>query len=205
MGPARGLRFVHQDMGVFPDLSVAENLALATTYPTRAAGAIDWRSLHHRADVLLDRFAIEAAPDTSVGALQPAAVVLFAIARALQDARESRGSSCSTSRPRSSPPTDRERVGGNPAHRRPRSRRAVREPPARRSGRGGRCSHRAPGWPCGRRVCTRTELTESRLAELWPVARRVAPTRSRGTQRPDAATARRRSRSTAYAATVSVT
>src|SRR5690554_3925561 len=38
-----GLHFVHQDLGLFPQLSIAENIALERGYPTvRGAGAVRW-------------------------------------------------------------------------------------------------------------------------------------------------------------------
>jgi len=82
---AAGLRFVHQNPGVFMDLSVAENIAIGHGFPTALGGRIRWRSLHERTRTLLSRFHIAAAPETPLGALGPAARTMVAIARALQD------------------------------------------------------------------------------------------------------------------------
>ncbi|WP_322769112.1 sugar ABC transporter ATP-binding protein [Frankia sp. Cr1] len=79
-----GLRFVHQDLGLFDGLTVAENIALGSGFPT-LAGQIRWRTLRARVTTLLDRFEIPAASNTPVGALRPATKTLVAIARALQD------------------------------------------------------------------------------------------------------------------------
>ena len=51
-----GVRVVHQDLGVFPALSVAENIALGSGYPTSALGLVGWRSLRKRAATVLDSF-----------------------------------------------------------------------------------------------------------------------------------------------------
>jgi ribose transport system ATP-binding protein len=83
-----GLRFVHQDLGLFDDMSVAENIALYSGYPTRAAGNIQWRALGTRVAALLDRFEIDARPSTQVGRLRPAMRTMVAVARALQDDSE---------------------------------------------------------------------------------------------------------------------
>ena len=40
---AAGLRFVHQDLGLVPGLSVAENLALGMPYETGPSGTIRWQ------------------------------------------------------------------------------------------------------------------------------------------------------------------
>jgi ribose transport system ATP-binding protein len=79
-----GMRFVHQDLGLFDDMSVAENMALYTGYPTAALGAIRWRSVKRVAAERLERFEIDATPDTLVGDLRPAMRTMVAVARALQ-------------------------------------------------------------------------------------------------------------------------
>ena len=80
-----GFRFVHQDSPVFPDLSVAENLALGSGYALGAMGNIDWRQQRDRAAKVLAQFEIDARPTDQVQRLAPAARTLLAIARALQD------------------------------------------------------------------------------------------------------------------------
>jgi ribose transport system ATP-binding protein len=86
-----GLRFVHQDPTDFPDLSVAENLAIGAGFDTTWTGAIAWRRLRQRTRELLARFGVDASPETPVRALGTADRALLAIARALQDADSSRG------------------------------------------------------------------------------------------------------------------
>lgn len=80
-----GLRFVHQDIGVFDDMTVAENLAVVTGYPTRIGGGVDWTAVESNARSLLDRFSLAVDPATPAGALRPAARTMLAIARALHD------------------------------------------------------------------------------------------------------------------------
>lgn len=82
---AAGLRFVHQDLALFPELTVAENLALGARFPTRPPGRIDWPALQAWTGALLHRFAIDAEPRTPLGELSPVDRVLVAIARALHD------------------------------------------------------------------------------------------------------------------------
>lgn len=79
-----GLRFVHQDLGLFDALSIAENVALDAGYPTRA-GRVDWKQLDTYVARLLTRFEINASPRQPVGSLRPAQRTMVAIARALQD------------------------------------------------------------------------------------------------------------------------
>ena len=80
-----GLRFVHQDLGLFESLTVAENFALDAGFPTSVTGGIKWGALRTRVASLLDAYAISAGPDTPIGTLRPATKTLIAIARALQD------------------------------------------------------------------------------------------------------------------------
>lgn len=80
-----GLRFVHQDLGLFAELSIEENFALDAGYPRTAAGGIDWKGLRRRVAQLLAEYEINADPRQPVSDLRPSDRTLVAIARALQD------------------------------------------------------------------------------------------------------------------------
>ncbi|WP_375383909.1 sugar ABC transporter ATP-binding protein [uncultured Microbacterium sp.] len=77
-----GLRFVHQDLALIPDLSIAENIALGGRYPLGPLRRIRWRRLRADTALLLRRVALDLDPDTLVGALRPSDRALVAIARA---------------------------------------------------------------------------------------------------------------------------
>jgi ribose transport system ATP-binding protein len=81
---AAKLLFVHQHPAVFPELSVAENLAIGTGFPLGLARRIRWRELVRHTQVVLDRFEIDVRPDVLVASLSPAVRTTIAIARALQ-------------------------------------------------------------------------------------------------------------------------
>lgn len=84
-----GVRVVHQDLGVFPDLSVAENMALGVErFPTGVGGRIRWSELRRRSAELIERFAIRARPETLMRDLNRASQTEVAIARALQGSAE---------------------------------------------------------------------------------------------------------------------
>ncbi|MCA9905717.1 MAG: sugar ABC transporter ATP-binding protein, partial [Anaerolineae bacterium] len=53
-----GLRFIHQELAVVPQLSVAENLFLSHHYPRRAGFLVDWRQLNQSARAVLDQLGI---------------------------------------------------------------------------------------------------------------------------------------------------
>jgi ribose transport system ATP-binding protein len=80
-----GFRFVHQDAPVFPELSIAENLALGSEYQLGVAGRIRWRRQYALTRKVLAQFGIDAAPGEAVRRLPPAARTLLAIVRALRD------------------------------------------------------------------------------------------------------------------------
>jgi len=80
-----GLRFVHQDPGMFPSLTVAENFALGNGYPHRAGRLVSWRQLRTGVAKLLERFQIDARPEQKLESLRPADRTMIAIARAMQD------------------------------------------------------------------------------------------------------------------------
>lgn len=88
-----GMRFVHQDIGVFDDMTVAENLAVVMGYPTRLGGSIDWAAVQRETRRVLERFGLDLDPLTPAGALRPVARTMLAIARALHDQDDDNGHS----------------------------------------------------------------------------------------------------------------
>lgn len=84
-----GLRVVHQDLGLFDGLSIAENFALAGGFPTRPGGSIRWSALNRRVDELLEQYGLPIRATHPVGRLRPAQKTMVAIARALRDQRSS--------------------------------------------------------------------------------------------------------------------
>jgi ribose transport system ATP-binding protein len=85
-----GVRVVHQDLGVFPDLTVAENMSLGRGFETGRGGRVQWRKVRNRTSRLIERFEIPATPRTLMRSLSRAAQTQVAIARALQDQDSSR-------------------------------------------------------------------------------------------------------------------
>ena len=53
-----GLRFIHQELNVVPQLSVAENIFLGQRYPRRLGAFVDWRKINARALEALGRLGI---------------------------------------------------------------------------------------------------------------------------------------------------
>jgi ribose transport system ATP-binding protein len=86
-----GLHFVHQDPGVFPQLSVAENLAMGRGYPRGVGGRINWRKLRQRSVIDLEKAGLSLSPDAALGEFNASTRTLVAIARALQDIVEPEG------------------------------------------------------------------------------------------------------------------
>jgi len=86
---ASGVRVVHQDLGVFLDLSVAENLSLGSQYETQFGARIRWGTVRKRAASLIKQFDIDAAPGDPVRSLRQSSRTLVAIARACQDVQGS--------------------------------------------------------------------------------------------------------------------
>ena len=83
-----GISTVHQELLLFPELTVAENIFLGQT-PKTAAGLIDWKAMRRRARELLDGLdSHDLDIDVRVGTLSVANRQRVEIARALsQDAR----------------------------------------------------------------------------------------------------------------------
>jgi rhamnose transport system ATP-binding protein len=85
---AAGIATVHQELLLFPELTVAENVFLGQT-PKSSQGFVDWREMRRRARQLLDSLdSHELDVDSRVGTLSVANRQRVEIARALsQDAR----------------------------------------------------------------------------------------------------------------------
>lgn len=80
-----GFRFVHQDLGLFEELSIEENFALDAGYPRNRVGGVDWKALRRRVARLLAEYELDADPRQPIKQLRPADRTIVAIARALQD------------------------------------------------------------------------------------------------------------------------
>jgi ribose transport system ATP-binding protein len=77
------LAFIHQDLGLIPGLSVADNIALGGVYPRRLR-LIDWGSTRREATATLDLLGVEIDPAADIETLSMAERALVAIARALR-------------------------------------------------------------------------------------------------------------------------
>jgi ABC-type sugar transport system ATPase subunit len=78
-----GISFVHQDLGLFDSLTVAENLFVGAGFP-HWRGTVRWHALMIRARRLLDDLQIAVDPGVIVQRLRPAQRTLIAVARALR-------------------------------------------------------------------------------------------------------------------------
>jgi len=84
---AARLSFVHQDLGLFDPLTVAENLFAGLPVPRRA-GAIHWSRLTRDAQSALDELGIAVRAEAPLRSLRPAQRTLVAIARAVRDRQD---------------------------------------------------------------------------------------------------------------------
>jgi ribose transport system ATP-binding protein len=77
-----GVAFIHQDLGLLGDLTVAENIAYVAGFTT-TRGLISWRRLRMQAAEILERWELALDPQAPVKTLEAAERSLVAIARAL--------------------------------------------------------------------------------------------------------------------------
>jgi ABC-type sugar transport system ATPase subunit len=78
-----GLAFVHQELGNFPGLTVAENVALGSRYPRRAAVLVSHRTLRRRVAEVLAGLEADIDPDAPAEDLTSVQQRVVMIARAL--------------------------------------------------------------------------------------------------------------------------
>uniref|UniRef100_UPI0015F02C51 ATP-binding cassette domain-containing protein n=1 Tax=Streptomyces phytophilus TaxID=722715 RepID=UPI0015F02C51 len=84
---AHGIRTVHQELTLVPELSVTENLLLGRL-PRRLGGLVDWRAAHARAAELLAGIGFDAVdPRARAGRLSVARRQMVEIAKALAGGR----------------------------------------------------------------------------------------------------------------------
>lgn len=78
-----GLRFVHQDLGLIPTLSVVDNLALGHGYGAMRFGGINWRRAVDEARRALEELGYDLDPRLAVGDLSMGERTAIAVARAI--------------------------------------------------------------------------------------------------------------------------
>ncbi|MGH6924624.1 MAG: sugar ABC transporter ATP-binding protein [Propylenella sp.] len=81
-----GISFIHQELNLFTNLSIAENIFLGG-FPKQHIGPlalIDRRTLHTRTEALLSEVNLDRAPDTTLDRLSPGERQLVEVAKALQ-------------------------------------------------------------------------------------------------------------------------
>lgn len=83
-GRRKGLRFVHQDLGLIGELTAAENVGLVAGFTTKAS-RIDRRAQRDRAERLLARIGVDADVERPVRELRAVERSAIAIARAIDD------------------------------------------------------------------------------------------------------------------------
>ncbi len=78
-----GFRFIHQELNIVPQISVAENILLGRRYPRRFGLAIDWRALRRQAQAALEFLGAEHIPvGAPAGSLSGGDKMLIKIAAA---------------------------------------------------------------------------------------------------------------------------
>lgn len=85
-----GLSFVHQDLGLIPQLNVLENLRVGR-FETHPGWRISWREERAAVRAALDRFDLDIAPETMVSSLSSIERVLVAMVRAFSDLAHAQG------------------------------------------------------------------------------------------------------------------
>jgi ribose transport system ATP-binding protein len=81
---ACGFQFVHQDLGLIPSLTVAENLFLGRVASGGAGPLLSDRRLRREARIVLAKYALPLDPRAAVSELRPVERALLAIVRAVE-------------------------------------------------------------------------------------------------------------------------
>ena len=78
----KGIQAIYQDLSIFPNLTVAENIAFNKIIE-KGTKFIKWKEITHIAKIAMDRIKIKLYPDTLVGDLSLANQMLIAICRVI--------------------------------------------------------------------------------------------------------------------------
>lgn len=84
-----GISFVHQDLGMLPELSVLENL-LMTELASSNAPYISWQKAHRRAKKIFADFGLDLDPSAALSSLRPVEQAQVAIIRAVMQLRNAK-------------------------------------------------------------------------------------------------------------------
>jgi ribose transport system ATP-binding protein len=87
----KGLRFVHQDLGIIPELSATDNVGFVLGFERRALGGINWRRQAQRTSQLLAQFGFTLDPNRPLGEASPPERAAVAIVRAIAGWQAGRG------------------------------------------------------------------------------------------------------------------
>jgi ABC-type sugar transport system ATPase subunit len=82
----QGIVTVHQEVDLFPDLTISENVGLLQGLPVNRAGWIDWRGQRRRTEAALAALGEDLSPLLPAGSLTPAQRQLVEIAAAVSQA-----------------------------------------------------------------------------------------------------------------------
>lgn len=77
-----GVQIIYQDFAIFPNLTVAENIAITSEY-NEGKKFVDWKIIHAKAEKIMKEIGIDLDPDAILGTLSVADKQLVAICRAL--------------------------------------------------------------------------------------------------------------------------
>jgi ribose transport system ATP-binding protein len=87
----KGLRFVHQELGIIPELGALDNVGFVLGFERGRAGAISWRRQEERTTELLNRFGFDLDLHLPLGDASPPERAAVAIVRAVAGWQEGRG------------------------------------------------------------------------------------------------------------------
>ena len=86
-----GMEFVHQDLGLVPSLTVAENLYMAEIVKPANRFFVSWSRRSAQAAEVFARYGVTIDPDATIDGIRPVERALVAIVRALEGLRRASG------------------------------------------------------------------------------------------------------------------